>query len=88
MSSAADGPFIPILDEASAPPDVAALLARYRNPVSGRADNILAIHGLRPDSLVAHVRFYSTVMHGKGGLSSREREILAVVCSSANHCFY
>ncbi|NIL99457.1 MAG: peroxidase [Acidobacteria bacterium] len=51
-------------------------------------DNILGIHSLHPRSLRDHLKLYRTLMHGDGPLSRREREMVAVAVSSANHCHY
>ena len=54
----------------------------------GAVDNILSIHSLHPRSLRDHLATYKTLMYGKGPLSRREREVVAVAVSSANGCHY
>lgn len=54
----------------------------------GRVANILAVHGVRPKVLEAHLALYSEVMFGESELSRAERETVAVAVSSANECFY
>jgi uncharacterized peroxidase-related enzyme len=51
-------------------------------------DHILKIHSLNPESLRGHYEYYRHLMHGPSQLSRREREMIAVVVSASNHCFY
>ncbi len=51
-------------------------------------DHILKIHSLNPESLEGHARYYWQVVKGPSGLSRAEREMIAVVVSRANDCFY
>ena len=56
-----------------------------------RADkvfNILKVQSLNPKSLQASMGLYLATMHAPSGLSRAERELMAVVVSSANGCFY
>jgi uncharacterized peroxidase-related enzyme len=55
---------------------------------AGKVFNILKIQSLNPEILHASMDLYLTAMHGPSGLSRAERELLAVVVSWANHCFY
>jgi uncharacterized peroxidase-related enzyme len=50
--------------------------------------NILKVQSLNPETLGASVGLYLATMHGPSGLSRAERELLGVVVSWANHCFY
>jgi len=55
----------------------------------GVVENVLKVHGLRPDILETHLRLYRSIMHStEGQLSRREREGMAVAVSSANACHY
>lgn len=65
-----------------------ALLERARDPHSGRVDHILAVHGLHPDGLAAHLELYTAVMRGTTGLPKVDRELVALVVSTANGCRY
>ena len=51
-------------------------------------DHILKIHSLKPRSLEDHYRLYAHLMRGPSGLSRAEREMIAVVVSKTNDCFY
>lgn len=59
-------------------------------PETQTVDEVLKIHGLRPETLDAHLRLYKTAMNPRdlGGLSRRERELIAVAVSAANGCEY
>jgi uncharacterized peroxidase-related enzyme len=50
----------------------------------GRVSNMLRVQSLNPKGLRAHLDLYMTTVFGKGGLSRREAELLAVVVSSVN----
>lgn len=50
----------------------------------GRVSNILRAQSLDPKALRAHLDLYMATVFGKGGLSRREAEMLAVVVSGAN----
>jgi uncharacterized peroxidase-related enzyme len=43
-------------------------------------------YSLNPDHLSRWFSYYDALQHGKGELSHREREIIAVVVSATNHC--
>ena len=66
---------------------LASLLEKYSNP-SGTVDNILHIHSLNPPSLQHHVQLYSHLMRGPSPLTRIQREMIAVVVSAENECFY
>lgn len=55
---------------------------------AGKVFNILKIQSLNPVTLKASVEMYTGVMREPSGLSHAEREMLAVVVSWANQCFY
>jgi alkylhydroperoxidase family enzyme len=77
-------PYVPY-DEAD------GLLARlYEGYASehGGVDNILRIHSLNPASMRGHVQYYAHLMRGPSPLSRAQREMIAVVVSAANDCFY
>lgn len=55
---------------------------------AGKVFNILKIQSLNPNTLHASMGLYLATMHAPSGLSRTERELLAVVVSWANNCFY
>lgn len=50
----------------------------------GRVSNILRAQSLDPKTLRAHLDLYMATVFGKGGLSRREAELLAVTVSATN----
>ncbi len=55
----------------------------------GMVDNIEIIHSLDPASHTWHIDMYKQLMYGRGSrLSRSQREMIAVVVSSCNHCVY
>ena len=79
-------PWIAWVPEEDAAGHLADLYRRYGDR-SG-VDHILKIHSLNPESLERHYRFYDHLMRGPSGLSRSEREMIGVVVSAANDCFY
>jgi uncharacterized peroxidase-related enzyme len=79
-------PWIRWIDEEEATGRLKDLFARYGTRVG--IDHILKIHSLNPESLEHHYRLYEHLMRGPSGLSRAEREMIAVVVSSTNDCFY
>ena len=67
---------------------LAQAYARERDPRTGKVDHILRVHALHPQTLDDHARLYHTLLHGEGGLTRAEREVIAVVVSSINACHY
>ena len=54
----------------------------------GGVDNIIRIHSLNPRSMRDHVDLYAHLMRGPSPLSRVQREMIAVVVSAENDCFY
>ncbi len=54
----------------------------------GMIPNVLQAHAFDIDKLNAFSAMYSDLMLADSGLSKLEREMIAVVVSSHNHCFY
>ena len=55
---------------------------------AGRIWNIVAIMSQNPPIMKASMDFYGVMMHGPSPLSRSQREMLATVTSSVNHCLY
>ena len=55
---------------------------------AGKVYQILQIQSLRPATLIASMRLYLAAVHGTSGVSAFEREMLALVVSRVNECFY
>jgi len=54
----------------------------------GLLPNVLAAYSHDPQQLEAFAGFYNTLMLAESGISKLERELIAVVVSSQNECFY
>jgi alkylhydroperoxidase family enzyme len=55
---------------------------------AGRVWHIVHIMSLNPRAMRDSIAFYATIMMGDSPLSRAQREMLAVVVSSENHCHY
>lgn len=55
---------------------------------AGRVYGIVRAMSLAPEVLDASLGLYQKIMFAKGGLTRRQREMLAVVTSSTNGCHY
>lgn len=54
----------------------------------GKIAEVHKIQSLNPEALTAHMDLYMTVMFGKSPLKRYQREMMAVIVSSANRCAY
>ncbi|MEJ8569854.1 peroxidase-related enzyme [Microbaculum marinum] len=54
----------------------------------GMIPNVLKAYAFNPEKLDAFTTMYNDLMLADSGLSKLEREMIAVVVSSVNHCFY
>jgi uncharacterized peroxidase-related enzyme len=54
----------------------------------GYVPNVLASYSLRPQRLRNFMSIYNEIMLSSSGLSRLEREMVAVVVSSVNRCYY
>ncbi len=80
-------PWIDTIDYENATGD---LLREYDAALgrAGKIYNIVKISSLTPGLLRPSMRFYQALMHEGGELSRTQREMIAVVVSRANDCFY
>ena len=79
--------FISYIPESDASEELGKLYQRYRASWGG-VDNIIRIHSHNPKSMQGHYEFYAHLMRGPSPLSRVQREMIAVVVSTANHCHY
>ena len=54
----------------------------------GKLAAVHTILSLNPDSIIAHMELYMTIMFSQSPLSRAQREMIAVVVSAANGCEY
>ena len=69
---------------------VGRLQRTYQDAITraGRVFGIVRAMSLAPEVLDASLGLYQKIMFAKGGLTRRQREMLAVVTSSTNGCHY
>lgn len=78
---------LPVPDPATLDDDLQALFARCVDKL-GLVPNVLRAYSLRPEKLRNFIAMYNELMLAPSGLSQLEREMVAVVVSSANRCYY
>ena len=79
--------WIQVINEDEATGRLAELYAKMVEPWGG-VDNILKIHSLNVKSMKTHYQLYAHLMRGRSDLSRIQREMIAVVVSTVNRCFY
>lgn len=75
------------VDEGALDDRLRAYLDKCREKL-GLVPHVLLAYAWNPRKLSAFVTFYNELMLGESELSKLEREMIAVVVSCANHCFY
>jgi alkylhydroperoxidase family enzyme len=80
--------WITTIAEEAASDDLAKAYAECTSSMTGRAANIMKVHGLNPRSMLAHRALYRTLMFGPSPLERYQREMIAVVVSALCHCVY
>ena len=78
---------LPIGDAAKLDDDLKAAYAKCIEKL-GFVPNVLQAYSLRPQKLRNFMAMYNELMLAPSGLSKLEREMVAVVVSSANRCYY
>jgi uncharacterized peroxidase-related enzyme len=78
---------LPIADPATLDEDLKAVYAKCVEKL-GLVPNVLRAYSLRPQRLRNFMAMYNELMLAPSGLSKLEREMVAVVVSSANRCYY
>jgi uncharacterized peroxidase-related enzyme len=73
--------------ESELPEDLRPYWAKCRDKL-GMVPNVLAAWSLRPEKLRNFIKTYNELMLGPSGLDKLEREMIAVVVSSINRCYY
>ena len=69
------------------PPDIVELFDKCQEKL-GLIPNVLRAYSFAPEKLRAFNGLYNDLMLADSGLSKLEREMIAVVVSSINRCFY
>ncbi len=78
---------LPIADPGTLEDDLKAAYAKCVEKL-GFVPNVLQAYSLRPQKLRHFMAMYNELMLAPSGLSKLEREMLAVVVSAANRCYY
>ena len=78
---------IPLPERDDLPEDLQKYFAICEEKL-GILPNVLAAYSHDAEQLRTFSKFYNALMFGDSGLSPLEREMIAVVVSSYNHCFY
>lgn len=78
---------IALPDTPDLPEDMQAYFDKCQEKL-GMVPNVLAAFTGNPDKLRSFSQFYNQIMLAPSGLSKLEREMIAVVVSSANRCYY
>ena len=74
-------------DAAGLDDDLKAIWAKCVEKL-GFVPNVYQTYSLKPQRLRNFMAMYNEIMYAKSGLSKLEREMVAVVVSSANRCYY
>ncbi|MEM8698645.1 MAG: peroxidase-related enzyme [Pseudomonadota bacterium] len=69
------------------PEEVATLFAKCQAKL-GLIPNVLVAYAFNPEKLAGFGQMYNEMMLGPSGLSKLEREMIAVVVSAQNRCWY
>lgn len=69
------------------PEDVSTLFEKCQAKL-GLIPNVLVAYAFNPEKLAAFGQMYNDLMLGPSGLSKLEREMIAVVVSAQNRCWY
>lgn len=81
-------PWIQIEEEDSSDEDVRALYRRVRNPVTKEVSDLARITSLAPETSELIHKLCNAVYGTAKGLTTREKEIAALVTSSFNGCVH
>src|SRR4030088_1094897 len=81
------GSWFPVPDEQDLPADLQGLFAKARERL-GFVPNVFRVWAFRPQRLSAWFTHFRQLHEPTAGLSAADREMIAVVVSSANGCLY
>src|SRR5690606_9917665 len=77
----------PVPDPATLDDDLQVVFQKCIDKL-GLVPNVLSTYSMRPQRLRNFLTLYNEIMFSESGLSKLEREMVAVVVSSANRCYY
>jgi len=79
--------WLPVPEEGDLPEDVRDLYDRAREKI-GFVPNVFRAFALRPEHLLRWRAYYDELLRGESGLTPAQREMIAVVVSAQNRCYY
>jgi uncharacterized peroxidase-related enzyme len=79
--------WLSVPDEGELPEEVLSLFAKAREKI-GFVPNVFRIFAFRPVHLVKWRAYYDELLRGDSGLTPAQREMIAVVVSTQNRCYY
>jgi len=79
--------WIEVIGEGEAGDELRAVYERIKG-ARGKLSNIMQAQSLNPRAMAAHLDLYMTLLFDRSGLTRAERELIAVVVSTANGCEY
>jgi len=80
--------YIKMIEESKAEGKLAKYYKQMGSKGDDTLDHILRIHSLSPESLKGHWELYRSVMFRDSSLTRVQREMIAVVVSKVNDCYY
>ena len=81
------GSWFPVPDDEDVPAGLKGLFAKARERI-GFVPNVFRVYAFRPERLSAWFNHFRQLHDPTDGLSSADREMVAVVVSAANGCLY
>jgi uncharacterized peroxidase-related enzyme len=81
------GSWFPVPEEGVLPDDLRGLFAKVRERL-GFVPNVFRVYAFRPERLSAWFSHFRLLHQPTDGLGAADREMIAVVVSSANGCLY
>ncbi len=81
------GSWFPVPEERELPEDLHKLFAKARERI-GFVPNVFRVYAFRPDRLRLWFSHFKALHEPTEGLDAADRELIAVVVSSANRCLY
>lgn len=79
--------WLPVPEESELPEELQSLFARAREKL-GFVPNVFRVFAFRPEHLLRWRAYYDELLRGESGLTPAQREMIAVVVSAHNRCYY
>jgi uncharacterized peroxidase-related enzyme len=79
--------WLPVPEEGELPEEIRSLFARAREKL-GFVPNVFRVFAFRPEHMLRWRAYYDELLRGESGLTPAQREMIAVVVSARNRCYY